>query len=60
MKIEEAIVNLSIQLEVKSRLGKTQEADAVRLGIEALKRIQWEREHALYNSTALPNEADFL
>ncbi len=40
MKLEEAITDLSLQMEVKRRLGKSREADAVKLGIEALKRLQ--------------------
>ena len=40
MTIDEAIGNLSIQLEVKTRLGKTCEHDAIRLGISALARIK--------------------
>ncbi len=40
MKLEEAITDLSLQMEVKRRLGKSREADAVKLGIEALKRVQ--------------------
>lgn len=34
---KEAITNLSIQLEVKRRLGKDAEAEAIKLGIEALQ-----------------------
>lgn len=38
MTLEEAIINLSIQREVKRRLGKDLEANSIGLGIEALKR----------------------
>jgi len=37
MKIDEAITDLSIQLEVKHRVGAEYSADALKLGIEALK-----------------------
>lgn len=40
MTIDEAKICLSIQLEVKHRLGKDFEANALQLGIEALKRIE--------------------
>ena len=40
MTIDEAKICLSIQLEVKHRLGKDYEATALQLGIEALKRVQ--------------------
>jgi len=40
MTIDKAIADLSIQREVKRRLGKDYQADAIKLGIEALKRIQ--------------------
>lgn len=40
MKIEEAMIDLSIQREVKRRLGKTHGAESIGLGIEALKRDQ--------------------
>lgn len=38
MNLEKAIIDLSIQREVKRRLGKTYEAESLRLGIEGLKR----------------------
>jgi hypothetical protein len=38
--IDEAKICLSIQLEVKHRLGKDYEAKALQLGIEALKRTK--------------------
>jgi len=43
MTIDEAKICLSIQLEVKHRLGKDYEAQALQLGIEALKWIQYYR-----------------
>lgn len=39
MTLEEAMTDLSIQLEVKRRLGQSRQADAIKLGIEALKRL---------------------
>ena len=43
MTLEEAITDLSIQLEVKRRLGQSRQADAVKLGMEALERIVYLR-----------------
>ena len=40
MTIEEARICLSIQVEVKHRLGKDYEAKALQLGIEALKWVE--------------------
>lgn len=40
MKLNEAVASLSIQLEVKRRLGKNREADAIGLGIEALMYVK--------------------
>ena len=40
MTLDEAMADLSIQLEVTYRLGKYYQANAIELGIEALKRIQ--------------------
>ena len=45
MNIEKAMICLSIQLEVKHRLGKDYEAKALQLGIEALKEILLLREY---------------
>ena len=45
MTLEEAMTDLSIQREVKSRLGKTHEAKSIGLGIEALKRCKYIRTH---------------
>jgi len=39
MTLEEAMTDLSIQREVKRRLGKTHEAESIGLGIEALKAL---------------------
>ena len=44
MTIDEAKICLSIQVEVKHRLGKDYEAKALQLGLEALSRIQAYRE----------------
>jgi len=41
MTIAEAMADLSIQLEVKRRLGKDHEADALKLGIKALEYIKY-------------------
>ena len=57
MTLDEAIMDLSIQLEVKHRLGKDYQANAIELGIEALKRLKEYREW--HRSTAdgpLPGE----
>ncbi len=43
MTIDEAIIDLSIQRGVKQALGKKREAEAIRLGIEALERIVYLR-----------------
>ncbi len=40
MTIDQAIADLSIQLEVKRTVGQSRQADAIRLGIEALKEKQ--------------------
>lgn len=40
VNIDEAITDLSIQLEVKRRVGAERAATALQLGIEALKRLQ--------------------
>ena len=40
MTINEAKICLSIQVEVKHRLGKDYEANALQLGIEALKWVE--------------------
>lgn len=40
MTLDEALGDLSIQLEVKRRLGADHQANAIKLGIEALKAIQ--------------------
>ena len=57
MKISEAKTCLSIQLEVKHRLGKDFEAKALKLGIEALKCIEEHRaEFGNIPYTGLPSE----
>lgn len=57
MTIDEAMADLSVQLEVKHRLGKDQQADAIRLGIEALKCIKWQRiPPACLGRSRLPGE----
>lgn len=43
MNIEEAKIELSIQLDVKRILRKEFQADALALGIEALQMIDWLR-----------------
>jgi len=45
MTLEEAMTDLSIQREVKKRLGKTYEAKSLGVGIEALKRLKQLREY---------------
>lgn len=40
MTINEAKICLSIQIEVKHRLGKDYEATALQLGLEALQRVE--------------------
>lgn len=59
MTIDEAMGDLSIQREVKVMLGKTREAEAIGLGIEALKREK-ERRKYLVNSIGelLPGETE--
>lgn len=57
MKIEEAQICLSIQLEVKHRLGKDYEAKALQLGIEALKCVLEIRHHPFPDEALqLPSE----
>lgn len=59
MTIEEAIICLSIQVEVKHRLGKDFEANALGLGIEALKAVKlWREEAVLGQPTHLPGETE--
>ena len=43
MKLDEAKICLSIQVEVKHRLGKDYEAKALQLGLEALTAISADR-----------------
>lgn len=57
MRIDEAIGDLSVQLEVKHILGQTRQADAIKLGIEALKREKGQRDHRIPGwNTPLPGE----
>jgi len=59
MTIDEAIVCLSIQREVKHQLGKEYEADALLLGIEALKHEEGQRDHRIPGwNTPLPGETE--
>jgi len=52
MTITEAIIYLSIQIELKHRLGKDFEANALQLAIEALKFTK-----GLRNTGAMPTYA---
>lgn len=57
MTINEAKICLSIQVEVKHRLGKDYEAKALQLGVEALKA--WEEHRgsgSLMDPLLLPSE----
>lgn len=56
MTIDEAIKDLSIQLEVKNRVGAERAAAALQLGIEALKRLQRNRGMKDARSEILPGE----
>lgn len=59
MTPEEAIMDLSIQREVKRRLGKTHEAESIGLGIEALKLNLEMRETLRWPKTmVLPGETE--
>lgn len=40
LTLDEAMIDLSIQREVKRRLGKDPEADAIGVGIGAIKRVK--------------------
>jgi len=53
MTLGEAKTDLSIQLEVKRRLGKNREADALKLGIEALKQVEEYRTHHILSKVKL-------
>lgn len=53
MTLESAIASLSVQLEVKNRLGKTEEANAIELGIEGLQRIQKQRKSLMKSEIVL-------
>ena len=57
MKLEEAKICLSIQVEVKHRLGKDYEAKALQLGLEALIAVERARKGVLIDNVGrLPNE----
>ena len=57
--IDEAMTDLSIQREVKRRLGKTHEADALGLGIEALKAVKkFQSMGSKINPLRLPGETE--
>ena len=57
MKLDEAITDLSIQREVKRRLGKTYEADSIGLGIEAMKEVlSFRKDPDHYKLELLPGE----
>ena len=57
MKIEEAKIYLSIQVEVKHRLGKDYEANALQLGLEALQAVEKARRNIpIDNVGKLPSE----
>ena len=43
MNLGRAMTDLSIQLEVKRQLGQPHQADAIKLGIEALKIVGFTR-----------------
>ena len=57
MKLEEAQICLSIQVEVKHRLGKDYEAIALQLGSEALSfLIRWRDKAEIQPYPLLPSE----
>jgi len=59
MTIDEAMTDLSIQLEVKRGLGLSRQADAITLGIEALKALKLHRRF-MHNSEfeLMPGETE--
>ncbi|KKN12105.1 hypothetical protein LCGC14_1019760 [marine sediment metagenome] len=58
MKIGDAKICLSIQLEFKLRLGKDYEAKALQLGLEALKRLEEHRTEQMdVTERLLPSES---
>ena len=57
MTIDEAIKRLSGLLEVEVLDTSVEEPDAIKLGIEALKRIQYARQHCFTETISpLPGE----
>ncbi len=59
MNINEAIDDLSIQLEVKHRVALERQADAIKLGIEVLKRVKSQRaDKRFMASMPLPGETE--
>lgn len=55
--INEALISLSIQLEVKHRLEKNYEAKALKLGIEALKFfVEFQKVTGVSQDARLPGE----
>ena len=57
MTLEAAMTDLSIQLAVQSRLGYSYHADAIKLGIEALKRqLQCKRSQNHIDYLPMPGE----
>lgn len=57
MTLVQAMGTLLIELEAKNILGQTREHDAIKLGIEALKRLKWYRKyHRIDADTPLPGE----
>jgi len=59
MKLDEAMTDLSIQREVKRRLGKDHEAKSIGLGIEALKETKRLRKfRAWFLRRLLPGETE--
>jgi hypothetical protein len=59
MTLDEAKADLSIQREVKRRLGIDHEAEALGLGYEALKQLKREREKGVgFWADRLPGETE--
>lgn len=58
MTIEEAKIYLSIQVELKHRLGKEFEAKCLQLGLEALARLdKYRQDGEEMRFTLLPSES---
>lgn len=59
MKLEKVIVILSIMLEVSTRTGERDKHDAIKLAIEALRRIECQRTPGgVITDTRLPGETE--